>query len=120
MVVSIPIGIPQTGGSGSQGSTGTITDNSGSTGSNGITGNSAGTTTGPRSSDEPCAINPPAGFGFYKVRGGDTVQSISEKFGVPTSKIFELNPGAGFGKGNIILLPGVEAPGMWNVNDYCH
>jgi LysM repeat protein len=74
---------------------------------------------GQQAKDFACSNPAPRGFGYYKLRRGDTLQVISANFGVPVERILELNPGSPFAIGNIILLPGVEAPGMWNVQDIC-
>jgi LysM repeat protein len=115
LIINLPAGIPATGGNGQ-----------GTTGSGTTTG--TGTTNGPTSlagmsgkaaSDAACSTGAPKGFGYYKVRSGDTLESIAQKFGISVSRILELNAGSAFAKGNILLLPGVEAPGAWNVKEYC-
>jgi LysM repeat protein len=67
--------------------------------------------------DTPTA---PKGFGYYVVRKGETLQSIASSFGIPAATIQALNGGATFTKGSVILLPSVEAPGKWNVQQVCN
>lgn len=132
VVISLPAGVPATGGtSGTNGTSGTTGTNgtSGTTSSNGasnangsssaVVGNPLTRLSGQAASNAACSNGAPKGFGYYKIRGGDSLQSISTAFGIPVSTILELNRGSAFAKGNIILLPGAEAPGKWDVQSYC-
>jgi len=134
VLVALPAGIPATGpGTGTGAGAGTTGTGAG-TGTTGtgtvaepveLTGEGLPVTqplsglSGEAASEAACSTGAPKGFGYYKVQGGDTLESISDDFGVDISRILELNPGAGFGQGSVILLPGVEAPGEWNVEQLC-
>jgi LysM repeat protein len=66
-----------------------------------------------------CSTSVAKGYGLYVVRKGDTLQSISSSFGIPVSTITMLNPYASFTRNQVILLPGVEAPGLWDNELLC-
>lgn len=53
------------------------------------------------------------------MHSNDTLQSIANRFGVTTQQLLSLNAGKSFFGGQVILVPGVEAPGQWNVAGYC-
>ncbi len=103
--VVVPAGIPQTGGNNqTSGTSGTST-----TSSNYVA---------PVQSKSGSCPQVPAGYGLYKVRPGDSLQSIANKFGITIQQILNLNAPGTIYPGNGILLPGVEAPGEWNMSAF--
>jgi len=62
---------------------------------------------------------PPAGLGYYVVGKGETVASIASKFQISQDAVTMYNAGASFNRGTFILLPAVEAPGMWVNSRFC-
>jgi LysM repeat protein len=124
LLISLPAGIPQTGADANQDVDGPIIDagefdtGASAVDENGNPVNDQGQS-GTGAGFAACSSTAPAGFGYYKVRDGESLQGISEKFGIETSRILELNPGSAFTGGSVIVLPGVEAPGMWNVEELC-
>ena len=101
--VTVPAGIPQTGGV-SQ--------------SAGAPGQAAGQAQGQavRLVSQHGCPSAPAGSGFYISQGGESFQSIANKFGVTVQQVMDRNPGVlSVSRGQVVMLPGVEAPGKWNL-----
>ena len=105
--------VPVTGASSQSGST---TSNASGASSNSSSSTSSAVTPAASASSKSYSCDIPRGMGLYRLRRGESVASVAQKFGVTVQQILDDNPGrTTFMSGDVIYLPGVEAPGLWNM-----